>query len=71
VSGLSIEEEKRLLFGRGRWIWQANGASPIRDPVDRRGDKVDQISLDSGLAGGILFRNSFFFCVKIVFAIIG
>ena len=42
VSRLSVEEEKRLLFGRERWICQADDALPIRDPVDRWRDKVDQ-----------------------------
>ena len=61
MSGLSIEKEKRLVFGRQRWIWQADGASPIKDPVDRWKDKVNQISLGSGLACNILFRGSFSF----------
>ena len=33
------------------------------------GDKVDQILTDSGLEGDV-FSRSFFFCVKVVFAVI-
>ena len=39
MSGLSVEKEKRLLFGGKRWIWQADG-SPLGDPVDRREIKL-------------------------------
>jgi len=47
----------------------ADGLLPIRDFVDWREDKVDQILTDSGLECGVLFRE-FFFCVKVVFAVI-
>ena len=39
MSGLSVEKEKRLLFGGERWSWQANG-SPFGDPIDRREIKL-------------------------------
>ena len=43
MSGLSVEKEKKLMFGREHWICQADDASSIRDPVDRWKDKIDQI----------------------------
>jgi len=52
---VSIEKEKRLLFGKGRWIWQgsADGSLPIVGSVDKHEDKVDQIFVDSSLEGEV------------------
>ena len=47
----------------------AYGLLSIEDLVDRRGDRVEQILTGSGLEGDFSFGS--FFCVKIVFAIIG
>ena len=57
----SIEKWKRLLFGSRRWIWQADGSSPIGDSVDDGEIKIDQILMDYGLVGNILFRRYFSF----------
>ena len=34
-----VEKEKRLLFGGKHWIWQADG-SPFGDPVHKRDIKL-------------------------------
>ena len=53
---MSIEKEKRLLFGKGQWIWQgsADGSLPIGDSVDRKDDGVDQI------LNGLRFERRYF-----------
>ena len=43
-------------FERRRQIWRerlADGSLPIGDSVDQRGDKVDQILMDSDLGADI------------------
>ena len=48
----------------------ADGLLPIEDSVDQRKDIIGQILTGSGLEGSI-FSEGFFFCVKVVFAVIG
>ena len=65
MSGLSVEKEKRLLFGGERWSWQANG-SPFGDPIDRREIKLTRFCW-APVWQVIFCLGIVFFCVKIVF----